>query len=784
MNRIVLIDTETTGKYSFNGDRVIEIAAVEIVDGVISKDNYFCTYVNPQGKKISLGARRVHGIKDQDLLDAPTFSDIAHDFLEFIKGATLSCYNKKFDFGFIQMELDRAGVGVSLIKDFKSNCLMLDVAQGGRWLKLDDACRKYHIDISLRKVHSALVDTFLSAELYFKFHDRDFTPLEQVPQSKTHSAPTARPIPRAFKHPLTNEMVQLNYCKNPNCENYGVIAKNPGKDKDGKPKRGLGNDYKLTSVKSGKVLTCKLCNTSRTLINNRSFVMESIRVQDEHKLIGASCNNSKIEKGRGKGKPCPNVDKDIIDFPELYARKGIRESTSKGQPNIFSQKYECKRCHKRFNVPCNPQMGQHKTDLNNRLFMALVNKGIINRIQEELNVAPTFIYNRIEFFYSQCIQFDQWHIRNNIHQLSGTMLEISMDRQHYLANWNDKRDRKPTKLVNTSSVDNSSRFVLASTINFDFCSDWEAIKAEARKRKDAEKPVYDRLYSQYIISDIDVESDDVEDALALKAPASNLLVQQTYSLMAHIEQVKPFYEVCSHSDIFADDDEGFELGISLVLKDLINQQKVYPVLIRADRNNASQMQDRRTWSEQVLRDEGFTEKEIKDAQYDTDRLRALNQKYWTATLHQRNENIGSTKSEWLVHPFPKYRQTMEIKPLIQPYGVLTEQSSDALMDISTYGVDNYFQMIRRRINMLERPITSATNGLRWNGYAAYNPKWAAMLVDIFRVYHNYVHTDKKTLRNKKSNANPKTPAQKLGLARKVYSVDEILSFSPLFPEKT
>jgi DNA polymerase-3 subunit epsilon len=108
MNRIVLIDTETTGKYSFNGDRVIEIAAVEIVDGVISKDNYFCTYVNPQGKKISLGARRVHGIKDQDLLDAPTFSDIAHDFLEFIKGATLSCYNKKFDFGFIQMELDRA----------------------------------------------------------------------------------------------------------------------------------------------------------------------------------------------------------------------------------------------------------------------------------------------------------------------------------------------------------------------------------------------------------------------------------------------------------------------------------------------------------------------------------------------------------------------------------------------------------------------------------------------------------------------------------------------------
>ena len=84
--------------------------------------------------------------------------------------------------------------------------------------------------------------------------------------------------------------------------------------------------------------------------------------------------------------------------------------------------------------------------------------------------------------------------------------------------------------------------------------------------------------------------------------------------------------------------------------------------------------------------------------------------------------------------------------------------------------------------MLERPITSATNGLRWNSYAAYNPKWAAMLVEIFRVYNNYVHTDAKTLKNKKSRVPPTTPAQKIGFASKVYSVDDILSFSPLASE--
>jgi DNA polymerase III epsilon subunit len=782
MVRIVVIDTETTGLSPTEGHRLVEIAAVEIIDGVISKNNYFHSYINPQGRKITPGAYKVHGIRDADVARAPEFTDIVDELLDFIGDASLTTYNRKFDFGFIQSELDRAAKDISLMRDYTSSCLMLDIADGGRWIRLDRACRLYNIDISLRKLHGALIDTFLAAELYIKFHRSDFVPLVKVPHKKPQTPAVARPIPRAFKHPATNRLVQMNYCKNPNCSNYGVPAKNPDKKADGSPKRGLGNNYKLTNVDSGKVLTCKLCSTSTTLINNRSFVLEALRVYNEKALIGGSCNNMKLEKGRGKGKPCHNTVKDILDHPKQYIKRGLKPSTIKGQEHMNSQRYECKSCGKLFNIPLDPQLGQGHASLNAQIFLSLVNKGVINRIQEQFSIAPTLIYNRIEFFYRQCIQFDQWHIKENINALKGKSLEVSMDRQHYLANWNDKKNRKPTKLVNTSSVDNRSRFVFASTINFDFESDWVSIKKEARKRKDYDKPVYERLYSQYIVSDIDVESDDVEDALALKTPSKHLLVQQTYSLMAHLEIMKPFYDTCAHVDLFADDDEGFELGIGLVLKELNQERKIYPVLIRADRNNASQMQDRRSWSEQVLRDEGFTEKEIKDAQYDPERLRALNQKYWAAALHDRNENIGSGKSEWLVHPFPKYRQTMEIKPLIQPDGDVTEQTTDSLLDVSTYGVDNYFQMIRRRINMLERPITSATNGLRWNGYAAYNPKWAAMLVEVFRVYNNYVHTDAKKLKNKKSKAPPTTPAQKIGFASKGYSVDDILSFSPLSRE--
>jgi DNA polymerase III epsilon subunit len=782
MSRIVVIDTETTGLDYLGGHRVIEIAAIEIVDGVISRDKYFQSYLNPEGKKSAPKALKVHGLETEFLASHPKFKDIAEPFLDFLSGAELVTYNRKFDFGFIQAELDRAKIDVVLNRDFKSSCLMEDVkAKLGihKWLKLDDACRRYSIDISLRKIHGAHIDAELTAELYLKFHTNDVIPLSKTPQINKHSPTVAIPIPRAFRHPKTGVLVQVNHCKNPDCENYCVPAKNPTKSKSGKLNRGLVNDYKLTNVRDGKSLTCTLCKTSTILVNNRAYVLESLRVENESSPKGASCPNEKILKGRGKGKPCKNNGKDIFSHPELYSKKGKKTSSVKGSEHMISQRYECKECNKRFYVSLNPQMGQQQTSINKHLFTALVNKGVINRIQEQLGVTPPFIYRRIQFFYEQCIQFEKWHIKNNLHKLANKPLEISMDRQHYLANWNTKKDKRPTKLVNTSSVDNRTRYVLASTLNFDFNSDWEAIKKDHRKRKDGNQPVYQRIYSQYVISDTDVESDDVDDALALKAPSKHLLVQQTYSLMAHLNLVKPFYEVASQVNLFADDDEGFEMGICLVMSDFIKQQKLYPVLISAERNNASQMQDKRSWSEQVLRDQGISDAEIKKAQLDPERLRKLAQKYWSAEIHQRNGNIGSSKSEWLVHPFPKHRQTMQIKPLVGTLDELTMEITDSLLDVSTYGVDNYFQLIRRRINMLERPITSATNGLRWNGYASYNPKWAAMLIEIFRVYNNFILTDAKTLKNKKSSRTPTTPAQKLKLANKAYNVEDILQFSPL-----
>jgi DNA polymerase-3 subunit epsilon len=83
MSRIVVIDTETTGLDYLGGHRVIEIAAIEIVDGVISRDKYFQSYLNPEGKKSAPKALKVHGLETEFLASHPKFKDIAEPFLDF-----------------------------------------------------------------------------------------------------------------------------------------------------------------------------------------------------------------------------------------------------------------------------------------------------------------------------------------------------------------------------------------------------------------------------------------------------------------------------------------------------------------------------------------------------------------------------------------------------------------------------------------------------------------------------------------------------------------------------
>ena len=162
--RSVLFDTETTGLDPLTGDRVIEIAAIELMNDLPTR-NTFHRLVHPQ-RDVPPESTRVHGITLDHLRDAQHFAEIVDDMLAFFGDDKLVAHNAPFDFGFINAELARCN-RPKLARDRMIDTLVLAKTRfPGMPNSLDALCRRFGIDLSERTTHNALLDCRLLAEVY------------------------------------------------------------------------------------------------------------------------------------------------------------------------------------------------------------------------------------------------------------------------------------------------------------------------------------------------------------------------------------------------------------------------------------------------------------------------------------------------------------------------------------------------------------------------------------------------------------------------------------------
>jgi len=164
--RQIILDTETTGLNAKGGDRVIEIGCIEMRSRRVT-DSHFHQYVNPE-RKSEEGAARVHGIADEFLADKPKFAEIAKQFVEYVRGAELIIHNAGFDVEFLDLELERAGLG-KLADHVAGVVDSLGIARElhpGKRNSLDALCERYAVDNAHRTLHGALLDARLLAEVY------------------------------------------------------------------------------------------------------------------------------------------------------------------------------------------------------------------------------------------------------------------------------------------------------------------------------------------------------------------------------------------------------------------------------------------------------------------------------------------------------------------------------------------------------------------------------------------------------------------------------------------
>lgn len=166
-NRIVVLDTETTGLNPQEGHRIIEIGCVEVVKRRLTGKR-FHVYINPD-RVIDEGAIAIHGITNQFLDDKPYFAQIVDDFIAFIKDAELVIHNAPFDVGFINKELSRLNNNTGVVKDYSEVFDTLAFARKkhpGQRNSLDALCKRYGIDNSHRDLHGALLDAEILADVF------------------------------------------------------------------------------------------------------------------------------------------------------------------------------------------------------------------------------------------------------------------------------------------------------------------------------------------------------------------------------------------------------------------------------------------------------------------------------------------------------------------------------------------------------------------------------------------------------------------------------------------
>jgi DNA polymerase-3 subunit epsilon len=201
--RQIILDTETTGLDPRLGHRIIEVAAVEMVDRRPT-GRTLQIYVDPE-REIDPGASEVHGMTWDDLKGKPKFAAVAPEFLDFARGATWIIHNAPFDVGFLDREFEQAKLPPS--KDVYGGLIdtlaLAREAFPGKRNNLDALCERFGVSNAHRTLHGALLDAQLLAEVYLAMtRGQESLTIDMGAERSAASATAGPDGPCAIRHAL------------------------------------------------------------------------------------------------------------------------------------------------------------------------------------------------------------------------------------------------------------------------------------------------------------------------------------------------------------------------------------------------------------------------------------------------------------------------------------------------------------------------------------------------------------------------------------------------------
>jgi transposase-like protein len=573
--------------------------------------------------------------------------------------------------------------------------------------------------------------------------------------------------------------IQVNFCKNPSCMNFGISASTEKQQRGPIGPAGKERDlYTLVSSRPGTVtaLHCRECGEYPTLKSNLAITEELNRALAYIAPVMVSCPN----------KSCSNHAVDIVGRKQAYH--------SFGRTKSGSRRYRCKLCKTTFAVP-GATTGQKKPHKNIQVFQLLVNKMPFKRICEAAGISMPAVYDKIDFLHRQCQAFVANREKRLLAGLPIRRLYVGVDRQDYVVNWTNAADKRNVVLHAVGSADNTTGYVFGLHLNFDPSMDAATVEKDAvdsgdynlkypfrkyarlwlkedyydalrnrlvRKKRRVQESLMSEIESAYedAISRDDIEVSEEQDIRAA-LPSKGMQIHAEYTLYGHFFFLKQMFSGVNKVRFFLDQDSGMRAACLSAFADEVKQGICDAFFVRV--NAHLTVNERR--------------QALSDSRKEWEHLRQRYPDYKDSALRlmiiksrmQEVLSLGKWQDRWIYHPFPNMSEPEKAICYLTDTGKYDEDHLAWLYNkASLHAIDRFFMQIRRRLSLLERPIATSSNvGRKWHGYSAYNPGIITKVLDIFRVFYNYVEVGK----------DGQTPAVRLGLAKSKVDMEDIIYYA-------
>ena len=498
-----------------------------------------------------------------------------------------------------------------------------------------------------------------------------------------------------------------------------------------------------------------------------------------------------------KNKDCENHEKSMADHPECYKPKGYRPDTGKPIKR-------CTACGTKFTVGDEPPRIHHKhRHLAAEIYSRVVNKSPVKRTLRGVNLTtPTVYYKTVQFVQRRCNRLtgglERGMLRGQVPLPES--LHLVSDMQLYQLNWTDRLDKRNPMFSAISTVDRNSRYVFGLHANYDPDADAFAIAREAARQGDFGKAEPHRRYARFWLPG--------DELLGGRAAGERLGIDRVREIRQQLAAIYTAAEIRAdvedrelaelHPDlhnVYAG--TGMQVHIPytvyahfFLMRELMLGGGVKQVQYSMDCESLLRAAFLSTWKEEVSAGaaHGFY---VRHQKYQTvperEAAKLAAKKVLDAFMQQSGINdrreaakllltqrleaaaeYGKWQDRWTEHPIPTMNEPHKAvcwltrRPDSNPSPM---DVAEIALDAGLGPVDNVFQVTRRWMNALERPIgTSSGYNRVWHGYAPYNPAMLQRYLDLFRCTWNYCNTGK----------DGNTPAMRLGLTTQPLSYNDVL----------